>query len=234
MTSDQVSLGSNPKKVDENSKKNEKTVKKDKERSNVGSNTVVDNLISSFEKPDEEWKEVEDEQEKDYSGLRIQSLSLADGQKDDEYSRDQLNQEGNGDDLRNNEGPQGPWKLSGGISEKEEEVEEPEDVEQEKAPSEITPRSYVPPQMRNQQNNQSSYPQRNKYGKVVVPEMDSEIHFPSLASVSESDKKGIKNDDRSFQSVTRGSKNRDDINHGAVKVETGNKYSALRQRDYSH
>lgn len=57
---------------------------------------------------------MEDEREKDYSGLRIQALSLGDREKEDELARDQMNQDGDGEDSRNNEGPQGPWKLSSG------------------------------------------------------------------------------------------------------------------------
>lgn len=229
MTSE-LGLGGN--KAAEESKKQEKTLKKDKERTAGGGNQISNTTVE----PPQEWKEIE-EQEKDYSGLRIQTLTITDREKEDEQSRDTYQQD-DGDDFKTNEMTQGPWRMQSSntpssepaplIVEKEEEVEKPEPEV-----NPVKPQKYVPPHRTSgsasmQTPSSNSYSSR-RYGKSV-PEMDSEEHFPSLSSASDSDKKGPSSDDKSFQSVTRGYKTVKD-SPGGVRLDLGNKYSALRQRD---
>lgn len=188
--------------------------------------------VSHTREDDDEWNDFELEKEKDYSGLRIQSLCIADREKEEDLSKDQQPQE-NGEDNKMSEANVGPWKMSGATAAPAPMIQDLELVDKvEESPvemfEEVTKQAYRPPAMRYAQSVGGGGSGGNRGGRHGrnVPEMDSELHFPSLSQAAEPSK-GSRASDASFQSVKHGLRSKEDTLHQGVRLDLGNKYSAL-------
>merc|ERR1712043_133675 len=101
---------------------------------------------------EEEWKEHEEEK-KDFSNLKIQTLTIESDPEDDEEEETEVNEE-TGEKVRTKKGDgAGPWNKVAGTGAKQEALSE-KDIEPTPAPTKkeddsSKPRSsYVPPHMR--------------------------------------------------------------------------------------
>jgi len=185
---------------------------------------------------DEEWVEVEEETEKDYTGLRIQNLQIIG--KGDEDRPDSGSQREDGEDGDTRESAQGPWKMVASSattatscpvqSEQETAVIEPV--------KEVTPKTlsgkYVPPQMRRTQGDVSAVTMSSggstRYGgrgKKTAPNVNSQEDFPTLGSMTEP------TEGAAFEKIRGGARQVDDPAGHHIKLSVGNKFDALNSED---
>ncbi|CAG0891272.1 unnamed protein product [Darwinula stevensoni] len=227
------------KKLEESGKKQEKVVKKEKPKP-----AVIDATESGGEvgggKPQEvdEWKDFEEETEKDYSGLKIQKLHISEEGDGDGEGNEETDETGDGK-------ASGPWKMPSSIPPAGEEPEETHmaeaEVEQPEAPSkepEATSghaSTYRPPHLRNVSATKAVTTGRGGHRRKdkAAPDINDEFYFPSLASsVSQEPnpkaKKSAWGMDDGFESVKHGSR----LERAAVvapKLTVENKYGALSE-----
>lgn len=239
ITSEQIA-----KKIQEDpGKKVERNLKKEKERTE-----------NSTGKEDEEWKDFEEEKERDYSGLRIQTLTLTEKEKEEEGGKEGQLEDENGDSPCQGEQPSGPWKLQATAAaaaaaamgppaqlppplQPEPEPMQPEPEPKETKPSQ--PQAYRPPHLRNTSGRMTTTSPSSGGGSVVgrrsnraAYDFTSEEQFPSLgAAVDVSKGRQSEVVDRSFTSVKHGLRNREDPSQQHLKLDLENKYSALHQGD---
>ncbi|GFY64944.1 uncharacterized protein TNIN_244591 [Trichonephila inaurata madagascariensis] len=175
----------------------------------------------SNEQEDDEWKNIEEE-EKDYSGLRIQALSISEKEKEEEQLKEQMLQEQNGESQRMSDGQSGPWKVM------QTPVAEVEEEEEESPKDEPTPKptgTYKPPAMRNVSASTPSSGMGKRHLKNA-PQITSELHFPSLSSAVDS--RYLQSEsDRSFLSVKHGVRSKGD-QQKELQLDLENKFSALQ------
>ncbi|XP_023215996.1 protein CDV3 homolog [Centruroides sculpturatus] len=218
------------KKLEESGKKVETltTPKKEKEKNNVVSDTQATLSLPLLEQDSDDWKDIEEEKEKDYSGLKVQSMCISEKEKEEEQLKEQQAEE-NGESSKLNDGVAGPWKMSAssgassGASPASETIVVEEEVKEGKQPS-----TYVPPHLR--YSSTSVGPKRNP---KTAPEISSEVHFPSL-SASVDSPKGVQTStqDKNFQSVKHGIKSKDVSSQG-LQLDLENKFAALHQGEYN-
>ncbi|XP_054713023.1 protein CDV3 homolog A-like [Uloborus diversus] len=220
------------KKLEEGGKRVDPAPKKDvKEKISISSNTPSI-LIPSVpnEQEDDEWKNVE-EKERDYSGLRIQALSISEKEKEEEQLKEQMLSEQNGESNKNSEGQSGPWKCvqvpAAEVEEEKPPVEEPEPTTTEETPKPVG--TYRPPALRNTPATTPVGSSSKRYSKHA-PQITSELHFPSLSSAAESNKYKLSESDRSFQSVKHGVRSKGE-SQKELQLDLENKFSALHQGD---
>ncbi|GFR23613.1 uncharacterized protein TNCT_579461 [Trichonephila clavata] len=209
------------KKLEKEGKKPDILPRRDtKEKMSFSSNnqSIIIPSISN-EQEDDEWKNIEEE-EKDYSGLRIQALSISEKEKEEEQLKEQMLQEQNGESQRMSDGQSGPWKVvQTPVAEVEEEEQPPKD---EPAPKPTG--TYKPPAMRNASSMPSSG--MGKRHLKNAPQISSELHFPSLSSAVDS--RNIQSEsDRSFLSVKHGVRSKGG-EQKELQLDLENKFSALQ------
>jgi hypothetical protein len=219
LTTDEIA-----KKLEESGKKSEKLRKNIKEKTNQ---TVLNTNTS--EQEDEEWNDFEEEREKDYSGLRIQTLTIKD--KEEEFREQQMQDI---DEENKKESQSGPWKLStpSSGSTPNEEEKTSEDVVNEIVSGVSVVSSgqtqgsgkYVPPHLRNVPQTQTTLTPTSlsstKRSKAGAPKIADTTEFPSLGTPTESSE-----DIKGFQTVKHG--NRDICDRSSTQVELNNKYGLL-------
>ncbi|KAI1280331.1 hypothetical protein HDE_13667 [Halotydeus destructor] len=219
------------KKLQEPEKRVEKP-KKEKEKTST--TTPVNNLVVAGE-DDNEWKEVE---EKDYSGLKIQSLSLKDKEEElREQKAFEVEQENKKDEVG------GPWKGAGGTAAPGEDEEEDEDdkseaSEPEKPPTpDLKKSSYVPPHMRNKPLGETSAPGGNltaqrmsMAGRVGyrAPQLDNAEEFPTLGD-GPAPELG-----KDFKLVKHGARELTSNRQPSANLALNNKYKALSSNSRDH
>jgi len=214
-------------------------------------------LASKTEIAEEEWKDY-DEEKKDYSNLKIEALKVEDenedGQDEEEH---EINEDG--EKVPKREGA-GPWnkgkEANATASAKSEEDQDIEDLrrrEKERAKKELessigAPQgsvvggSYVPPHMRGGGGGSSASressgsggnlapmrggPKRSKH----VPDMASEINFPSLGGETAGGAPTSGRHERDFEEVrgSGSSQHHSSRNNDAPRLALGNKFAALR------
>lgn len=222
------------KKLEESGKKFESlaTPKKEKEKSIPTSNAQPTISIPLLEQDSDDWKDVEEEKEKDYSGLKVQSLSISEKEKEDELSKELMLEE-NGESSRASEGMAGPWKLEGYGTSSPASGKTPTALADivEETKEEVVVKSvgaYRVPQLRNSSGTGSG-PKRNP---KAAPEISSELHFPSLSAAVDNPKGSRTSvQDKSFQSVKHGVKSRGDASPQGPHLDLENKFAALHQGD---
>ncbi|KAH7951654.1 hypothetical protein HPB52_011050 [Rhipicephalus sanguineus] len=87
VTSEQIA-----KKMADSGESAEKTLKKDKDKQE-NSSGKLSVTIPSLAQGEDEWNDFEEEKEVDYSGLRIQALTIAEKEKEEEAAREQLDED---------------------------------------------------------------------------------------------------------------------------------------------
>jgi len=210
--------------TDDIAKKLEDTGKRSDKMRKIKDKTNTNALITNInEQEDEEWNDFEEEREKDYSGLRIQTLTIKD--KEEELREQQMQDM---EEEKQKESASGPWKVSGAADDSDAEGGDEETAPETTSavtvtPSGAQPTKYVPPHLRNQQMQTSISPialNSTRKPKSGAPKIGDVLEFPSLgANESVEDTKG-------FQTVRHGS-NRDRIERNSPNVTLDNKYGLL-------
>ncbi|KAM6283219.1 protein CDV3 homolog isoform 2-T2 [Porphyrio hochstetteri] len=167
-------------------------------------------------KEEDDWKEFEQKEEIDYSGLRVQSMQIS--EKEDEESEkreepgDNWEETGGGGVDRSS----GPWNKSAPAPAPVVEpivTETPEPVQ--------TGGVYRPPGAR-----EGGRPRRAQQGP---PEIYSDTQFPSLQSTAKLvDSRKDKEMEKSFEVVKHKTRGRDEVSKNqALKLQLDNQYSVL-------
>lgn len=197
---------------------------------------------------DEEWDDYR-ENKKDYTGLKIDSLTIEDHAPEEEEEETEINEDGEVVVKTKNES--GPWNKLGGSATNEAQqdlIQEPEPKPNLQTPN-VVGGSYVPPHMRGAgaggggQASSSGEPttvmKRSSRRNYAAPDITSEVYFPSLSSaVEDSGPKGAWGKPRtedgggSFEEVRdRGSSQSYGRQTEAPRLALGNKFAALREGD---
>lgn len=185
--------------------------------SSTNQSIIIPSIVNDQE--DDEWKDIE-ETERDYSGLKIQALSISEKEKEEEQLKEQMLSEQNGDSVKQADGQTGPWKLMQSTPEIEKPAPEP--VKEEPTPKPTG--TYKPPALRNATPVSTS----KRYQKNAPP-ITSELDFPSLSSAAECNKwKMSEADSRNFQSVKHGVRSKGE-SQKELQLDLENKFSALPQ-----
>ncbi|XP_070536830.1 protein CDV3 homolog [Ptychodera flava] len=173
-------------------------------------------------KDEEEWKEYDEPEEKDYSGLRIQALQIGAGAEQDEDAAEPEEYDEEGELIvKPKDTATGPWKM----------------VEATSAPAPATPTEtapepavskpsgvYRPPGARLAASQPMPLPRRGV--KAKAPDLQSEQQFPTLLASLE--KQPSDTSDKYFERVTRGGRATDNIpGSQGPKLDLENKYAAL-------
>lgn len=179
---------------------------------------------------EDEWKEFEEEERKDYTGLKIGHMQLND---EDQTGTDvDGGEDGDGDGTENSDKRKtGPWKKMQGeagagtaaaaaVAAANAATTETESQDTQEKPN--TSKLYVSPALRNQQ---LLKPVRLRKG--VLPDIHNEEYFPTLGSVKPEDLKK-KQKEPAFEEVKHGSRyqrSSDLPTNSPVAVE--NRYNSL-------
>jgi len=209
------------KKLEESGRKFEKQ-KKNKEKTNTTQSAINVNIL---EQEDEEWNDFVEEREKDYSGLRIQTLSIKD--KEEELREQQMQEN---EEEGKKESQSGPWKLSTPITrinvdEGDDDIND--DINKINAPITVPQQQggkYVPPHLRGVNANTPTSLTSTKRSKFGAPKIGDAIEFPTLGTPSEAF-----DEIKGFQAVKYGG--RDNLDRSSTQVTLDNKYGVLTNRN---
>ncbi|XP_074006290.1 protein CDV3 homolog isoform X2 [Numenius arquata] len=166
-------------------------------------------------KEEDDWKEFEQKEEIDYSGLRVQSMQISEKEDDESEKReepgDNWEETGGGVDRSS-----GPWNKSAPAPTPVVEpivTETPEPVQ--------TGGVYRPPGAR-----EGGRPRRAQQGP---PEIYSDTQFPSLQSTAKLvDSRKDKEMEKSFEVVKHKTRGRDEVSKNqALKLQLDNQYAVL-------
>ncbi|XP_056192123.1 protein CDV3 homolog isoform X1 [Falco biarmicus] len=166
-------------------------------------------------KEEDDWKEFEQKEEIDYSGLRVQSMQISEKEDDESEKReepgDNWEETGGGIDRSS-----GPWNKSAPAPAPVVEpivTETPEPVQ--------TGGVYRPPGAR-----EGGRPRRAQQGP---PEIYSDTQFPSLQSTAKLvDSRKDKEMEKSFEVVKHKTRGRDEVSKNqALKLQLDNQYAVL-------
>jgi len=198
------------KKVDETVVKKPEPIKKPIEGATAEEADVVQEV------KEDEWEDFKEEEQRDYTGLKIGQLQITDDSDISEGGAD-----GDGEDDENRERKSGPWKKvaegsSSSAPAKEPVVAPPPDKGN-------VPKLYISPAMRNQQATLKPINLR----KGALPDLANEELFPTLGSVRPEDLKKKKNEP-AFEEVKHGSRfqRASDLPTNAPVI-IGNRYNSL-------
>ncbi|CAN7983450.1 unnamed protein product [Ixodes hexagonus] len=244
------------KKTEDAGKNSDKGTKKDREKQE-NSTGKVPSVIASLEQADEEWNDFEEEKEVDYSGLRIQALTIAEKEKEEEALRDQQDEDGEDGCASSADQQSGPWRMQAAAAAAQQAlapsppVPEPEpeapppriEPEPKEAPKAgLQKAAYVPPHLRagagggTRSTTGGPSAARRLGGGRQTYDFTSEDQFPTLGAAVETPRwgparQGHDAPDRSFTSVKHGLRNREDPSQQHIQLDLENKYSALHQGD---
>ncbi|KAM6134976.1 protein CDV3 homolog isoform 1-T1 [Pterocles gutturalis] len=182
-----------------------------------GSGAAASNAGSAktASKEEDDWKEFEQKEEVDYSGLRVQSMQISEKEDDESEKReepgDNWEETGGGIDRSS-----GPWNKSAPAPAPVVEpivTETPEPVQ--------TGGVYRPPGAR-----EGGRPRRAQQGP---PEIYSDTQFPSLQSTAKLvDSRKDKEMEKSFEVVKHKTRGRDEVSKNqALKLQLDNQYAVL-------
>jgi len=187
---------------------------------------------------DGEWKDVEEETTKDYTGLRIQNFQLSQREQEEKERLEREGENGEeGEDSENRGLTQGPWKQTQAKATPTPPII-PEPAQQEttdlsKDTSKDTGTKtgrYIPPGARQALKSGTtplSYSSASGPGgqrrKKTAPNVDSQEDFPSLATAASNDP----SDQTEFERVRGGGRSMEDPSSQISKLSLGNKYGAL-------
>ncbi|XP_054161770.1 protein CDV3 homolog [Oppia nitens] len=212
--------------LEESGKRSEKLKKLKDKTSNTNMNPILNN-----QEADEEWLELEEDREKDYSGLKITTLNIKD--KEEEF-REQQKQDM--EDEKQKDGQLGPWKVATPGTDTESEADKNEEININDVV--VTPipvaaaaatqgGRYVPPHLRNQSQTSSTNTSLNPISlsstrrpKGGAPKIGDIVEFPTLGAIDTNE------DNKGFQTVKSGN-TRDLVNKNSANVTLDNKYGLL-------
>jgi len=203
---------------EELAKKLEETGKRSARRAKDKSN--INALINNSSDPEsEEWNEAPDEKEKDYSGLRIQTLNIKD--KEEEFREQQLLDI---EEEKQKDVVSGPWNVKGGDGDSDTE-KGPNDDDKPVVPPPtpaapaVSTGKYVPPAQRNLPQTTTGLTPMPRKSRSGAPKIQDIVEFPSLGAMDSSEDKG-------FQTVRTGN-TRPELGDKRANVTLDNKYGLL-------
>ncbi|KAH1178083.1 protein CDV3 homolog isoform X1 [Mauremys mutica] len=165
-------------------------------------------------KEEDEWKEFEQKEEIDYSGLRVHSMQISEKEDDEGEKREELgdNWEEAGGGV---ERASGPWNKTAPVQAPVAETivtEPPEPVQSSGV--------YRPPGARET---------RTRKAPQGPPEIYSDTQFPSLQSTAKhADSRKDKEMEKSFEVVKHKNRGRDEVSKNqALKLQLDNQYAVL-------
>lgn len=218
-------------------------VKEEKATQKEMSEMANDNPSTTLnQQDDDEWDDYR-ENKKDYTGLKIENLTVEEPTKEEEEEETEINEDGEVVKVRKDES--GPWNKMGetGVGSHQNSVEDREEPSQEResvallAQSNVVGGSYVPPHMRGAGAAAPAAEARRPLprGRLMkAPDISSEVYFPSLGQAEDSAPKGawgkkLVKDEGVFEEV-RGGGEKQGHNRAseAPKLTLGNKFDALR------
>lgn len=167
---------------------------------------------------EEEWIDFQEPEEKDYSGLRIQSLQIGENAEGEgSESNEQEDEDDEGDSSVRKDKTAGPWQQ---LSTAPQGTAASQTSEESKPVGAYRPPAYRAPGRRAPVST----------GRKM-PEIDSEIAFPSLSAAMASNDKNSKetNDGKSFETVKHGSRTLENLADRGPQLDLGNKFDALRR-----
>uniref|UniRef100_A0A1E1XB48 Protein CDV3 homolog n=1 Tax=Amblyomma aureolatum TaxID=187763 RepID=A0A1E1XB48_9ACAR len=230
MTSEQIA-----KKMEDSGKSTEKSLKKDKDKQE-NSSGKLSVTIPSLAQGEEEWNDFEEEKEVDYSGLRIQALTIAEKEKEEEAAREQQDEDGE-DSQQAGDQQSGPWKVQQAPPAAAPPSPPPDPEPQappppEPEPKEPTRSTYRPPHLRSGAVLRSTAAQGSRRpARRENYDFTSEEQFPTLGAAIDAKAPRREYADHSFTSVKHGLRNREDPTQHHLQLDLENKYSALHQTD---
>ncbi|XP_075778026.1 protein CDV3 homolog isoform X1 [Pelodiscus sinensis] len=186
-------------------------------RPSEGSSGAAASAASSAKavvKEEDEWKEFEQKEEIDYSGLRVQSMQISEKEDDEGEKREEPgdNWEESGSGV---ERASGPWNKTAPVQAPVAETivtEPPEPVQSSGV--------YRPPGARET---------RTRRAPQGPPEIYSDTQFPSLQSTAKHlDSRKDKEMEKSFEVVKHKNRGRDEVSKNqALKLQLDNQYAVL-------
>ncbi|KXJ17777.1 protein CDV3 homolog [Exaiptasia diaphana] len=188
--------------------------KKDDSKDQGSKKSSLSNQTTSG-KEDEEWIDFQQPQEKDYSGLRIQTLQISDKQEqetNEEEEKEEFDEDG---ELLAKKDKLSPWQQA---SSQSAQTAQPAEEEQPKVVAGV----YRPPGMRTKMAMSGGI-------KGKAPEINSEIAFPTLQAAVQDSKSKEPTGSKSFETVKHGSRSMENPADRRPKLDLGNKYDALRR-----
>ncbi|XP_001629479.2 protein CDV3 homolog [Nematostella vectensis] len=197
-------------------KESEKTKEQTNKRSSSSNHTAS-------KKEEEDWIDFQQPAEKDYSGLRIQTLQISEkSEQEGAESCEQEENDENGDGGQRKDKSNNPWQ-SGTAPTQDEPVNEPE-PECGKVTGGVyrPPAAYRPPGMRTRTAMSGGV-------KGKAPEIGSEIAFPSLQHAAQANKSKEPAGSKSFEPVKHGSRTAENPADRRPKLDLENKFDALRR-----
>ncbi|XP_074652706.1 protein CDV3 homolog A-like [Tubulanus polymorphus] len=185
-------------------------------------------------KDDAEWNDFEEEDTKDYSGLRIQNLQFRDedDSEEKEIAGQNENDLENGGDAEAREKESGPWRLTVETTNQPLETDSDVPVPATREEAVVLSGKYVPPAARFAGSMKTSSNTPGKRGKRGAPCIKSEVDFPSLGgSVEDANMRKEKDTGYNrYESVKSGNRLTQESDR-SLKLELGNKFSALTKND---
>lgn len=188
---------------------------------------------------DEEWEEYR-ENKKDFSGLKIETLTIQEPQLEEEEEETEINEDGEVVKVKKDES--GPWKVAKD-HEQQESGQDPEPAPQPSGPS-STPSSgggaYKAPHLRNSSSSAAATPVRPMGGSrrnKNAPDISSEVNFPSLSMAAEDanlkTRSGgsLRDDGGKFEEVRERGGQSYARQAEAPRIALGNRYSSLVDGD---
>jgi len=191
--------------------------KKEKKKKDTDRQYPTTKTESTTDNGDEEWKEAAEEQEPDYSGLRIKTLVIED-------QTEEQDENGDCDENEANKGGMFWNKL-----ENEPTVPPPpEDGETDWATAaethsnSVVSGKYVPPNLRNTNTSQNLPPLRKKNAKYSAPNLSSVEDFPSLGLKGSFDAQS-----QGFERVKSGGRHIEESSQISNHLSLGNRFNSL-------
>lgn len=198
--------------------KKDKT-KKPKKKKKTKTETPVTQSESQVAQTDE-WKDFEEQKEKDFSNLKIVDLQIGEeGEKEEQEV--EVNDEDNvdGDDSESKHSG-GIWKVTNTPSQSSPSV--PQETTEPVGTHNVVKGKYVPPSVKRATMAAASQPVRRNRG--TPPDIKSRSAFPTLSAASQDT-----NDPSDFEMVKKGTKTNDSRrDETGQRLEIGNRYDSLR------
>ncbi|XP_064644437.1 protein CDV3 homolog [Lineus longissimus] len=222
--------------------KSEKPKKKKKPKEKSDESNVADGTKKEEE---EEWIEVDNE-EVNYSGLKIKTLQIVDESEQDRENQEQAEDE-DGETAGIKSTHQGPW--AGVVQSQTPTESAPLSIEAGDQPSEETaekkdepakaPTKYIPPGLRKAMMEEANSPVAPvRRGKPrAAPDIQSEMHFPTLGGTSDvvdrhRDKEFERENPKSrFETVRGGNRQLEDSSKHGLELEIENKFDLLQDNN---
>lgn len=188
---------------------------------------------------EEEWDDYR-ESKRDYTGLKIESLTIEDHAPEPEEDETEINEDGEVVKIKKDES--GPWNKLGGSGSTE--SQEPVQNQSENDPSIPMPNvvagSYVPPHLRAGGGPAQPTAEQRRAAQrrsKTAPDISSEVYFPTLSSAQEDG--GLKGAwgrrqeevGGNFEEVRDRGKQGYSRQSEAPRLALGNKFAALREGD---